>query len=710
MLWYIPFEKEAIITMNTTQKSRRTIQTHRLSSALRWLDERPVRLCFFLALALNFVLECLFQRSVIAPLLHGITQPYLFALGVLLVFCSLCICLMVPKRYFALSLVSIIWLGLGITNFVMMFYRVTPLSAIDFALLGSVFSIIGVYLNPVQIVLACLGLAAAVAALVILFLRTPKRAPLWRRGSLSLGGGVLLSAALILAGLYTGTLNPSVGNLADAYRDYGFALCFSTSLVDRGIDRPDAYEQEIRDLAEELNLEDVSPQRSNKKHPVALVPEEGPEFSGLGAEEGPAAEEAPKPNVIFLQLESFIDPNQIIKYDYSEEPTPTFSRLKALYPSGYLSVPSIGAGTANTEFEIISGMSLEFFGVGEYPYKTVLRDNTCETVAYNLAELGYTATAVHNNKATFYDRNEVFSKLGFDRFIALEYMNGVHFNAQGWACDDVLTGILLDTLRTTEQPDLIYTISVQGHGRYPDEPVEGGNGPILVEGEPDPVMQSRMEYYVNQIAEMDDFLNALVSALIRFDEPTVLVLYGDHLPAMDLMEEDMENGDLFTTEYVIWSNFGLEAEDRDLQAYQLSAHVMGLLGYENGVLTKYHRDNSDSATYLQELELLEYDMLYGEQVVYDGENPYQATNITLGLHPVAIRSIGMLGNTMYVFGENFTPYSVVCINGRQRETVFMSPYSLCVTDVNFTTCHSITVQQVSEDQEVLSETERYIIE
>ena len=137
---------------------------------------------------------------------------------------------------------------------------------------------------------------------------------------------------------------------------------------------------------------------------------------------------------------------------------------------------------------------------------------------------------------------------------------------------------------------------------------------------------------------------------------------------------------------------------------------MQLLGYDNGILTKYHRERSEKASYLKELELLEYDMLYGERVVYEGENPYEATEITLGLHPITIRSIGMLGKTMYVFGENFTPYSVVCINGRQQETVFMSPYSLCVTDVDFTEAHSITVQQVSEDEEVLSETARYIID
>lgn len=44
------------------------------------------------------------------------------------------------------------------------------------------------------------------------------------------------------------------------------------------------------------------------------------------------------------------------------------------YSSGYYKVPSVGAGTANTEFESITGMSLHYFGPGEYPYKSILKE------------------------------------------------------------------------------------------------------------------------------------------------------------------------------------------------------------------------------------------------------------------------------------------------------------------------------------------------
>lgn len=71
------------------------------------------------------------------------------------------------------------------------------------------------------------------------------------------------------------------------------------------------------------------------------------------------------------------------------------------YSSGNLSVPSVGAGTANTEFEVITGMNLDFFGPGEYPYKTVLKEVTCESVSYDLKTLGYAAHATTITNGNF---------------------------------------------------------------------------------------------------------------------------------------------------------------------------------------------------------------------------------------------------------------------------------------------------------------------
>ena len=141
------------------------------------------------------------------------------------------------------------------------------------------------------------------------------------------------------------------------------------------------------------------------------------------------------------------------------------------YSSGYFEVPGGGAGTANTEFETIVGMNLHYFGPGEYPYKTILKKTTCESMAYALKKIGYRADAIHNNTAEFYGRNEVFANLGFDTFTPIESMYCTQRTETGWADDSILTRYILECLDSSEEPDYIYTISVQGHGAYREEQV-----------------------------------------------------------------------------------------------------------------------------------------------------------------------------------------------------------------------------------------------
>ena len=121
--------------------------------------------------------------------------------------------------------------------------------------------------------------------------------------------------------------------------------------------------------------------------------------------------------------------------------------------------------------------------------------------------------------------------------------------------------------------------------------------------------------------EVDDFLRALTAALEALDEPTVLVVYGDHMPSLEIEESELDSGNLYTTEYAVWANFPLEAEDKDVKAYQLASHVLEMLGINNGTLTKFHQMNAWSGAYETELRTLQYDMLYGDRVVYGGGKP-----------------------------------------------------------------------------------------
>src|SRR5699024_5823319 len=280
-------------------------------------------------------------------------------------------------------------------------------------------------------------------------------------------------------------------------------------------------------------------------------------------------------NVIFLQLESFFDPKQVEFLNLSEDPIPNFRRLMEEYTSGYFRVPSVGAGTANTEFETITGMSLHYFGPGEYPYKSILKEKTCESVPYVLKGLGYSTHAIHNNEANFYSRKSVFANLGFQTFTSEEYMPDISDTTPtDWVKDHILTDEIVKCLDATEGPDYIYTISVQGHGDYPTEPVLE-DPQITVSGAENREKNNySWEYYVNQLKEMDDFIQELVDTLAEYDEPVVLVMYGDHLPTMGLEAEDLKSRYLFQTQYVMWDNMGLKKKDVNLAAYQMAAEVL----------------------------------------------------------------------------------------------------------------------------------------
>ena len=131
------------------------------------------------------------------------------------------------------------------------------------------------------------------------------------------------------------------------------------------------------------------------------------------------------PNILFLQLESFVDPDLFNNIKLSADAIPTFRKLMRNYSSGSLTVPACGAGTANTEFEVMTGLSVKFFGPGEYPFKSVLKEKTGESIAFDLKSMGYSTHAIHNHRALFYNRNEVFNNIGYDTFTSLEYMSDV---------------------------------------------------------------------------------------------------------------------------------------------------------------------------------------------------------------------------------------------------------------------------------------------
>lgn len=639
---------------------------------------------YLISVLLILVIEVLARHSLTDGIRFVWDHPFLILLSAAILTAFYALALLVPKRNFVWLCITVVIVGLAVTNSILLCFRITPLAATDIALLTSVFEIMGIYLTVWQIILLVLLVLVVIAGLIYLGIRMKKQVyhPL-----LAVCNAVISILAVVLMihiGDARGWLQTEFANLPDAYADNGFVYCFTRSLFDRGISKPDTYDEDTVDNI----LEDMKKQKTNE------------------------VEE--KPNIIFIQLESFMDLKRMQGVTYSEEPTPVYSSLRKTCPGGFLKVPSVGAGTANTEFEILTGMTLDYFGAGEYPYKTVLQDETCESMAYNLRELGYRTGVLHNNTGSFYSRNKVFANLGFDYFVSSEYMENLSYNPIGWAKDKVLTGQIQHILKATSEPDLIYTITVQDHGKYPTELLENPHIKVSGFAPEDEERQNAFTYYVNQCHETDAFLGSLIATLNAFEEPVVLVLYGDHLPNLDITEEELASGNLFQTEYVIWSNkkmledYELSKKNENLYAYQLSAHVLKLFGMNNGLLTKFHQMYHNYDNYKSNLKILQYDMLYGKKEVYDGLSPYEPTDLQMGFDPIRITDVSSVGGSVYVMGKNFTESSFVLIDGKKQDTVFLNENTLMVSDKELEGGEEVYVAQLTEVSAQLSSTEVFI--
>ena len=617
-----------------------------------------------------FLIEMISRRSFSAAWTYMTTKPLVFAYNAALIFTTSLIVYLFRRRCFWRVLISILWLLLGIINGVILSNRVTPFTGPDLHLLTDGMAVLNKYLPAWGVVLALILLGLFALLLLILLIKAPKykRKVKFRYDLLLVVVGAALFAGATQLALEKRVLSNYFGNIAFAYEDYGYPYCLAVTIFDTGISCPRDYsEQEITRIEKtEDNL--------------------------------PATNEDSKPNIIFVQLESFFDPTLVEYLNISEDPIPNFRKLMKEYTSGYYKVPSVGAGTANTEFESITGMSLHYFGPGEYPYKSILKETTCESAPYVLKNLGYSTHAVHNNEANFYGRRSIFPNLGFDTFTSAEYMSEEEDkNPLGWTKDEILTDEIIKCLDSTEESDYIYTISTQGHGAYPEEQLID-DPEITVSGAETEAQNNQWEYYCNEIHEMDNFVKELTDALADYPEDVILVMYGDHLPTMGLTVEDLKNKYLFQTQYVMWDNFGLEKKDENLAAYQMAAEVMDRAGIHEGTIFRYHQARRNTKNYQVDLETLQYDVLYGKKYSYDGESPFQRIKMRMGLYDVTLDSmeeISTVDHTYRLKGTNFTPSSQVKLNGEWYDTVYVNPTTLMISGTEINDFDRVSVVQRS---------------
>ena len=233
-----------------------------------------------------------------------------------------------------------------------------------------------------------------------------------------------------------------------------------------------------------------------------------------------------KPNIIIIMSESFWDPTSIESLEFGTDPMPTVRK----YQKGEILSPTFGGGTSNVEFEALTGFSNMFLPPGSVPYQQYIKNELPALPRY-LNGLGYETKAVHPYPKWFWNREQVYKHIGFEEFKDIDGFKDPFYKGP-FVSDEQVTKTIIEQTEQTEEPVFTYAITMQNHtgynsDKYPEYAVETHTPP-----EVDPVFNLLLRSYTQGISDADAALKQLIDYYETSDEPTLVVFFGDRLPAI----------------------------------------------------------------------------------------------------------------------------------------------------------------------------------
>ncbi|MFC5436315.1 LTA synthase family protein [Rhodanobacter umsongensis] len=237
------------------------------------------------------------------------------------------------------------------------------------------------------------------------------------------------------------------------------------------------------------------------------------------------------PDIVVVQSESLFDPSIMRGYEHSNF-APNLRRLAAQGTSGKLHVPTFGGGTIRTEFEVLTGLSLRYFDNLQFPYLQ-MSHRGLPSLVRTLAAHGYSTTALHGNDPAFWNRVTAFKSLGFDRFVSqAAFPAGATMDGK-YMADEAMTDEIMRQLKDSGPPQFLFAISIEAHGPYDVEPSR------IAERDAIPVPNGisgkdkrELQTYLYHLQHADAELGRMVKLLAQRKRPSLVLFYGDHLPAL----------------------------------------------------------------------------------------------------------------------------------------------------------------------------------
>lgn len=360
----------------------------------------------------------------------------------------------------------------------------------------------------------------AIGIIVIMFVligygiyKLPKiRIQLWIRGT-----ALVISVAMIWSFIWVVSARPEAvaslkynnifWNQKVNYSQNGFLFAFTGNLKHNLMEKPQGYSKEV--------IAQIAEKYSSLPQPTALTAVKLPEDA----------------NIVYVMNEAFFDPTRLDGLEFSEDPLQFIHGEHKNKRTGFLLSPEFGGNTANVEFEALTGMSMNFLNGGSIPYQQRLVKMTAlPSIVSILKERGYAALAIHPFDKTFYQRNKVYPMLGFDAFKSeTEMKNNERITPGGYISDMSAVKEVLQELETAEKPTFIHLVTMQNH--FPFTKGLNGDNTIAVKGV-DAKWKDELETYVHDTKLTDEAMSYLADELNKLERPTIVVFWGDHLPAL----------------------------------------------------------------------------------------------------------------------------------------------------------------------------------
>ena len=339
-----------------------------------------------------------------------------------------------------------------------------------------------------------------------------------------------------------------------------------------------------------------------------------------------------KVNVVYVMSESFIDP-KLGKhlYDYgNKEPIPYTKKLKKSQSSGWAASSEYGGGTANVEFEALTGLS-NFF-LNSIPYTSIVPANKdTPSIVKNFNENGYKTIAMHPYNRNMYRREVVYPNLGFQEYKSADgFKNNSKIDNSKYISDESALNEVLAELKNSQKPEFIHLVTMQNHMPYEENAYSEHNFSVNAKNGANPENTKTIQAYLEGISHSDKAMKNFLSEIEKLNEKTIVVFWGDHWPGIygEMFEKELNKNDIRRTPLFVYSNFKKEKQDLGTSSLiynqilalnsfdsKLSAfqYLLSDLREKYPALTKQFIKTDEKSDILKDFEMIEYDILSGNK-------------------------------------------------------------------------------------------------